>query len=203
MTLDGAKNRRQLIQCTGLALLLPGAALSQAGLPIKNQPSPIDDLIPRLVNAIYTGVVNRQVAIPASLAENLFDRNANVDLKKMMLIPAENSTSSGDLQFIEIRSARPIYVRSVAKLPLYSGKIYCKGFLNSEQRKVIDDLIGKKCIFLIDSFAKNGVQKESFPFPLYHQASDGNWREALPLPISRLSEVIKIADRLGFKKTSS
>lgn len=193
--------RRQLLALAGFgALVAMPISSALAYFPSKKNPSPLDDLITRLTLVIYTGRLSRQVWIKEELAKKLYTQGAVIDPAELRLQGlSEIDVNHANTGFFEIEDAKPILKNPDAiSLPLYRGRVYCSGYRSRDGILEVEKFVGQELIFLFDGFRTGSVLGPSFPKPMYACASDGHWRDILPIPISQLKTVTSIAKRAGF-----
>ena len=183
--------------------------LARASSPVKQAPSPIEELIPRLTLLIATGRLVRQVFMTEVLSRKLIAGD-KVDPSEMRLFDIKDFDGVGPVStFLEVTHHRPLWAaRDALGMPAYTGNVYYYGRYGVGQEEPfaeLQKLIGQECVFLIDHL--NGLNPEgptkTFPFPHYAQVSDGHWREGLPLPMSELKRIETIAKQAGFVRPSN
>ena len=207
MAIEELINRRKVFAAALPVLTMPLAPIANALSPKKMVPSPIEDLIPRLALLISVGRVTRQLFITQELERKLVEGRP-IDPSELKLLDLKEFDGAGPVTtFLEVTHTRPLWARRDALgMPAYSGTVYFYGFdpRQTDEASALKKLVGQECIFLIDHlFATYANGQPSFPSPLYVKVNDGHWRESLPLPLSELQRVNRIAKKAGFLKPTS
>lgn len=197
-------SRRRVLAAALPMLTMPFSLTANAISPKKVVPSPIEELIPRLTLLISAGRVTRQLFITQELERKLVEGKP-IDPAELRLLDLKEFDGVGPVTtFLAVTHTRPLWVRRDALgMPAYSGTVYFYGFdpRQTDEALALRRLVGQECIFLIDHlFATYANGMPSFPSPLYVKVNDGHWRESLPLPLSELHRVNRIAKKAGFLK---
>ena len=212
----------------GLASIEPGLVMASSPPP-SNPPLTLEQRIERTAAFIFTGTFRRFLYVPEEAYKNYlgarrvdadylrlenysateddyrrYYESRPVDTEAFRLRP-EGEISGGAMTFLEFEINKVLFVKAnpvIQRMGIPKEHVYFSfGSRNQAKRQVIPDwqqYLGKPVIMF--SSGTNSPVYIPYPYSVHSLPGGGHSLDVLPLPLSDLSKVTEIAQRLGMAR---
>lgn len=213
------------VSALGLAAIEPGLVMATSPLP-NNPPLTLEQRIERTAAFIFTGTFRRFLYVPEEAYKNYLDtrridpdylrleknsateddyrrygESRPVDTEAFRLRP-ESEISGAAMTFLEFEIEKVLFMKAspvIQRMGIPKEHVYFDfGSRDQGKRQKIPDwqqYLGKPVIMF--SRGTNSFTHIPHPYPVHFLAGGGHSLDVLPLPMSDLSKVTEIAQRLG------